>query len=81
MPKGVQPFHLLWGLIFMKVYATEAVHCKIVNSPDEKTFRKWSLLFVKEISYLESEIVSLSVVFDFGMGLTHHCVFVLKDLP
>ena len=36
MPKGVQPFHLLWGLVFMKVYATEAVHCKIINSPDKK---------------------------------------------
>ena len=58
MPKGVQPFHLLWGLVFMKVYATEAVHCKIVDSPDEKTFQKWFLLFVREISYLEADVVS-----------------------
>ena len=63
MPRGVQPFHLLWGLLFLKVYATEPVHCSIVGCPDEKTFRKWSILFVNAISQLENEIVSVVNIF------------------
>lgn len=61
MPKGAEPKHLLWGLAFIKVYATESVLCKMVSPPrpDEKTFRKWAKLFVDAISYLEAEIVSL----------------------
>ena len=26
MPNGVKGFHLLWGLMFLKLHATEAVH-------------------------------------------------------
>ena len=58
MPKGVKPEHLLWGLLFMKVYATETALVSMVNAPDEKTFRKWSQRFVVDISWLESEVVS-----------------------
>ena len=37
------PIHLLWTLLFYKVYATEKVHCKLVKEPGkikpaEKTF-------------------------------------------
>ena len=53
-----RPKHLLWALLFIKVYASEPVLCTLVDCPDEKTFRKWTRLFVESISYLESEIVS-----------------------
>ena len=58
MPRGVKPCHLLWALMFMKVYATETVHAGIARC-DEKTFRKWSWLFVKGISQLETCFVSV----------------------
>ena len=58
MPKGVEPKHLLWGLLFVKVYFKELVLAGMVGCPDEKTFRKWSSLFVYHISWLEPEIVS-----------------------
>ena len=34
---GVQPVHLLWALLFMKIYAKEAIHCGLVGGVDEKT--------------------------------------------
>lgn len=58
MPKGYKPEHLLWGLLFLKVYTTEAVLTSMVGSPEEKTFRKWSRLFVLKISWLEHSVVS-----------------------
>ena len=38
---GAMPKHLLWAMVFLKVYSTTFVHCRIVNWPDPKTFRKW----------------------------------------
>ena len=32
--------HLLWALVFLKVYATEEIHCAIVGWPNAETFRK-----------------------------------------
>jgi hypothetical protein len=58
--KGLSPNHLLWSLLFLKVYSTEAQHAVMV-AVDEKTFRKWSWLFVEEIASLLPEVVSLSV--------------------
>ena len=55
---GVKPMHLLWALLFMKVYAEESIHAGLVGGVDEKTFRKWVWVFVQEISYLEDEVVS-----------------------
>lgn len=44
-----QPVQLLWGLLFMKTYASEDVLCGITRS-DRKTFRKWSWKVVDAIS-------------------------------
>jgi hypothetical protein len=42
--------HLLWALVFLKVYATsEEVHCAIVGWPHLQTFRKYSWYFVEKI--------------------------------
>lgn len=61
MPKGSKPEHLLWSLVFLKVYASEQVLRSLVGSPDEKTFRKWSQLFVLAISWLEFDLVSSGI--------------------
>ena len=36
---SIKSEYLLWGLLFMKVYATESIHCSIAGA-DGKTFRK-----------------------------------------
>lgn len=58
LQKGTQPMHLLWGLLFLKTYATEEVMCTITQT-DRKTFRKWSWSVVTEISNLD--VVSFMV--------------------
>ena len=60
MPNEVKAFHLLWGLMFLKLYASEVVHCAIAGGVDEKTFRKWSWLFVSAIADLSPNVVSLN---------------------
>ena len=30
--------HLLWALVFLKVYASEEVHCAIVEWPNSKSY-------------------------------------------
>jgi len=58
MPKGVQPKHLLWGLLLLTVYETEENSAQRAGNVDEKTFRKWSHLFVEAMSFLEFDVVS-----------------------
>ena len=50
--------HLLWALLFMKVYSTESVLCGLVGHPTQKTFRKWTKLIIKQIATLEEYLVS-----------------------
>lgn len=45
------PNHLLWALVFLKVYGTEEVNSSLVGTT-VKTFRKWSLHMVRCISEL-----------------------------
>jgi hypothetical protein len=61
MPTGVKPVHLLWALMFLKLYCAESVHATLAGagqkSVDEKTFRKWSWLFVESINHLKYEVI------------------------
>lgn len=56
---GCHPKHLLWSLLFLKVYSTTAVHCRIVGWVDPKTFRKWSWHFLEKIASLKDDIIQL----------------------
>ena len=38
LPAKTRPKHLLWALVFLKVYTTEHRNCKLTGA-DEKTFR------------------------------------------
>jgi len=51
-----KPHHLLWALLFLKTYSTEAVLAGMCGC-NEDTFRKYCWLFVDEISYLEHDVV------------------------
>ena len=55
--KGSEPKHLLWALLLLKTYQSEAVLAGICGC-HEDTFRKWSWNFILKISYLEHEVVS-----------------------
>ena len=50
--------HLLWALMFLKVYSKEATASGMAGGVDEKTYRKWVWLFVVAISELEGSVVS-----------------------
>ena len=50
--------HMLWALLFMKVYSIESVMCGLVGHPDPKTFRKWTKLMIEQISSLQEFLVS-----------------------
>jgi len=56
VPAGGGPQHLLWCLLFMKVYSTEEVLASIVGT-SEKTFRKWVWLFVYAVSSLAPDLI------------------------
>ena len=63
VPEKGQMKHLLWTLLFLKVYPKQGPVCSIVGGSDgaidPKTFRKWVWAFIFAISYLEEEVVSL----------------------
>ena len=48
--KGAEPCHLLWALLFMKVYANEDVLCSMVGGVDKKTFCFWTRYFIRIIA-------------------------------
>lgn len=45
-PPYSQPVHLLYALIFLKLYGTEEEN-KALTGKDEKTFRKWSWTYIE----------------------------------
>ena len=63
LERGADIDHLLWALVFLKVYSTEEVHCAIVGWPSTKTFRKWSWYFVEKIAGLKDGIIKLEYRF------------------
>ena len=55
---NVEPKHILWTLMFLKLYGKEINVCSLSGGCDEKTFRKWVWKMIFEISDLEPEVVS-----------------------
>lgn len=62
VPPGGRMIHLLWTLLFVKVYPLEETMTKFTSS-DPKTSRKWILEFMKAIAGLESDVVSVAMAF------------------
>ena len=56
-PQGGCMFHLLWALMFMKLYTNEKVLSGLAGT-NPKTFSKWSRQFVRAIALLHSYVVS-----------------------
>ena len=63
IPEGGKLIHMLWALLFVKVYPTEETLVKLcgdpMGNPDKKTTRKWIRLLMEAISYLSEHVVSL----------------------
>ena len=57
VPSGANIKHLLWTLLFLKVYPTDSTMSRMTQS-DPKTFRKWINLFLDSICFLESKVAS-----------------------
>lgn len=64
VPQGGKLIHLLWALLFVKVYPTEETLTSLcgdtTGEPERKTVRKWINLFMESISYLTDRVVSNS---------------------
>jgi hypothetical protein len=58
MPNGAAPHHLTWMFYFIKLYNQEETNSINVGGVDEKTFRKWTWLFIEATSFLEYPVVS-----------------------
>ena len=74
LPRWTQPYHLLWALLFMKVYASESVNAAIVGGVTEKTFWKWAWLLLHAKAFLHCDVVSsfLSTFFLWSSVMISH---------
>jgi len=57
LPNGANFFHILWTLLFLKLYMSESVLSGLVGV-DEKSYRKWIWIFTPKIAQLKPKIVS-----------------------
>lgn len=64
------PKHLLWALVFIKIYSTEDVHSRIVGWPDRKTFRTWTWYILEKVAALKDEVIVLNNRFEGYDGST-----------
>jgi hypothetical protein len=69
-PRSLKPVHLLWGLMFMKGYATESDHAARAKCC-ETTFRKWAWFYVECLANLDAHLVSILLIYLFALW---HCL-------
>jgi hypothetical protein len=60
-PDGAEPHHLLWTLLFLKVYASEEVLSNLIGVCTN-TYRKWVWPMLSAIQQMESQVVSSSLL-------------------
>ncbi len=54
----MQPKHLLWACMLLKVYGVEQVHARMAGC-SVRTFRKWSFDLIEAIASLLPDVVSI----------------------
>ena len=57
LPQAGTMTHLLWTLMFLKVYPSEEAMKKLTGGADNKTIRKWVGSFVSSVASLEPFLV------------------------
>ena len=66
----IEPKHVLWALMFLKVYKTEKVHATIAGIGDRQRFREIVWPVIMEIASLRKNIVSSKLHFyDFILNI------------
>lgn len=73
---GAMEKHILWALVFLKVYSTTEVYCRIVGWVHPDTFHKWSWYFIEKIASLKDQLIVLDNRFE-GFGGTTQCLLAL----
>jgi len=56
--KGTKYHHMLWALMYLKSYDSELKISSLAGAVNEKTFQKWSKIFINLISYVVDRVVS-----------------------
>ena len=82
MSNRCKPIHLLWTLVFLKVYKSEAVHCRIVGCKSRDTYRNWVDRFTETIADLAEDVIVFSNRFKEWDGQTR-CLICIDgtDVP
>lgn len=57
LPEGGRVEHMLWALMWLKVYGRKKTMCTLAGGIDFKTYMKWVMQFVHAIAYLEGYVV------------------------
>ena len=60
MVNNTSVVHMLWALMFLKVYSKETTMSLMAGGIDEKTYRKWVWQLVSLIADLEPVVVSIT---------------------
>jgi hypothetical protein len=55
--KGTRPHHLLWMLMWAKIYSSEATLARLAGDVYEKMFQKWTWIFLNTTANLEAKVV------------------------
>jgi len=61
LPEGGTIEHLLWTLMFMKIYPKRKQMSVLCDGADKDTWSKWVFTFLDAIAYLEPHVVSVVV--------------------
>jgi hypothetical protein len=75
---GVRLEHLLWALVFMKVYSSQKALTKMWGSPSYQTFSKWSWIVIDAIEARRYDEVGCFYSFYFfsDLSLSRHFLIV-----
>ena len=58
LPEAGRVEHMLWALMYLKVYGRQKTMCTLAGGVNADTYMKWVMLFVTSIAYLEGFVVS-----------------------
>ncbi|CAB9530068.1 unknown protein [Seminavis robusta] len=57
IPPGGEVCHLMWTLMFLKIYARNTVLSSLAGGVDPDTYMKWVWLFLDDIVYLNCHVI------------------------
>ena len=60
--RSPNPEHMLWALMLLKQYSLTSSLAKNVRV-DEKTFRKWSWIYLESMAELDREVVRICFIY------------------